>query len=215
LAAAAADTEDGFVSMFNGRDLAGWEGKPGWWSVEDGAITSQSTPEKPCKKCNYLFWQGGKPGDFEMRLSYKIIGGNSGIQFRSETRPDWDTYGYQADIDAACQWAGCLFEHARGGVSMRGQEVVIDENGQKQVTSIGDSKELAKHIKQNDWNDYRIVAKGADITLEINGVVMCQATDHQKGRAAKDGIVALQMHPGPPMKIQFKNLRIKRFDAAK
>nr|HPM84139.1 DUF1080 domain-containing protein [Candidatus Anammoximicrobium sp.] len=114
LPAAAADSEQGFISMFNGKDLTGWEGKEGWWYVEDGAITSQSTPEKPCTKCNYLIWQGGKPGDFELRLKYRIVGGNSGIQFRSQMRPDWDTYGYQADIDAAGQWAGALFEHARG-----------------------------------------------------------------------------------------------------
>jgi len=213
-AARAADSEEGFVSMFNGRDLTGWEGKAGWWYVEDGAITSQSTPEKPCVKCNYLMWRGGKPGDFELRLKYRIVGGNSGIQFRSQERPDWDTYGYQADIDAEGQWAGALFEHARGGVAMRGERVAIDGSGQKQVTSLGDSKELAKSIKPEDWNEYRITARGHEITLAINGVVMSQAIDDEHGKAARDGIIALQVHPGPPMKIQFKDLRIKVLDQA-
>lgn len=213
--ASAADAEEGFVSMFNGKDLTGWEGKEGWWYVEDGAITSQSTPEKPCVKCNYLMWRGGKPGDFELRLRYRIVGGNSGIQFRSQERPDWDTYGYQADIDAAGQWAGALFEHARGGIAMRGERVTVDETGKKQVASLGDSADMMKHIKKEDWNDYCITARGSEITLAINGVVMSQAIDHEKGKAARDGLIGLQVHPGPPMKIQFKDLRIKVFDPAK
>jgi hypothetical protein len=210
----AAEPEPGFTSMFNGQDLAGWEGKPGWWRVEQGAITSESTPEKPCPTAHYLMWRGGKPADFELRLEYRLVGGNSGIQFRSRELPNWDTSGYQADMEAGDQWTGCLFEHTRGGVSMRGQKVVIDKDGKKQVTAIGDPKELLKKVRKNDWNSYRILARGGEITLEINGTVMCQAIDQQAGVAARDGVIALQMHPGPPMKVQFRNLRIKRFDAA-
>ena len=211
LVAGAEEAGDGFTSLFNGKDLAGWDGKPGWWCVEDGAITAQSTTEKPCATCNYLIWRGGKPGDFELRLKYRLVGGNSGIQIRSQQVPDWDTRGYQADIDATGQWTGALFEHARGGIAMRGEEVVVAEDGKKRVTPIGDPAELLKHVHQNDWNDYRILARGPEITLEINGVVMSRAIDNQEGRAAREGIIALQMHPGPPMKIQFKDLRIKPF----
>ena len=211
----AAESEAGFVSMFNGKDLTGWEGKPGWWRVEDGAITSESTKEKPCPAAHYLMWRGGKPGNFELRLEYRLIGGNSGIQFRSRELPNWDTSGYQADMEAGDQWTGCLFEHTRGGVSMRGQKVVIDKDGKKQVTSIGDPKELLKRVKKEDWNSYRVIACGNEITLEINGVVMCQAIDNQTGVAARDGVIALQMHPGPPMKVQFRNLRIKLLDGHK
>jgi hypothetical protein len=158
-------------------------------------------------------WRGGKPGDFDLRLDYRLIGGNSGVQFRSKELPDWDTSGYQADMEAGDQWSGCLFEHTRGGVSMRGEKVVIDADGTRHVTTIGDSKELLKKVKKEDWNSYRIVARGNELTLEINGVVMCQAIDSQKGIAAKDGVIALQMHPGPPMKVQFRNLRIKLLDS--
>jgi len=214
-ALSAGEPEKGFSSMFNGKDLTGWEGAPGWWRVEDGAITAQSTPEKPCAKCNYLMWRGGKPADFELRLEYRLIGGNSGVQFRSRELPDWDTSGYQADMEAGDQWSGCLFEHTRGGVAMRGQKVLIAPEGAKQITPLGDPKELATHIKKEDWNSYRIVARGSDITLEINGVVMCQLTDNQTGVAARDGVIALQMHPGPPMKVQFRNLRIKLLDPPK
>lgn len=206
--------EDGFVSIFNGHDLSGWEGKPGWWRVEDGALTAESTPEKPCDKHNYLIWRGGQPGDFELRLEYRIQGegANSGIQFRSRELSDWDTSGYQADIEAGGQWTGCLFEHRRGGVAMRGQKVVIHPDGRKDITPLGDPAVLQTRVRPKDWNTYRIVALGNEILLEINGAIMCRASDFQEGFAARRGVIALQMHPGPPMKIQFRNLRIKVFD---
>lgn len=205
-------SEEGFVSMFNGEDLSGWDGKPGWWYVEDGAITSQTTPEKPCKKCNYLIWRGAKPADFEMRLKYRIVGGNSGIQIRSKLVPDWDTRGYQADIDAEGKWTGALFQHARGGVALRGQRVEIASDGAKKIESIGDPAELMKHVRPGQWNDYRIVARGNEVWLEINGVLMSHAIDNEEGKACREGVIGLQVHPGPPMKIQFKDLRIKVLD---
>ncbi|HWQ93037.1 MAG TPA: DUF1080 domain-containing protein, partial [Clostridia bacterium] len=206
--------EPGFESMFNGTDLAGWQGKPGWWQVEDGAITSESTKAKPCDAAHYLVWRGGKPGDFEMRLEFRLLGdgGNSGIQFRSREVPEWDTSGYQADIENGDQWTGCLFEHTRGGISMRGQKVLIAPDGKKQVLPLPSGKspaELLQCFKRNEWNSYTIIACGSEITLKINDVVMCQATDEQTSLAAREGIIALQMHPGPPMKVQFRNLRIK------
>ena len=210
--AAGADLEEGFVSMFNGKDLTGWQGKPGGWTVEDGAITGQSTKEKPCRKHHYLMWRGGTPGDFEMRFTYRIVGGNSGVQIRSREIPNFDTRGYQADLEAGPMWSGALFEHARGGIAMRGTKVLIDPDGTKHVTRVANSDELQKQIKANDWNQYEIVARGSRITLKINGVVMSQADDRDKSKAAKSGIIALQMHPGPPMKVQFKNLRIKVLD---
>lgn len=212
--AAAPNSEEGFVPMFNGKDLTGWEGKPGWWTVEDGTITSQSTPEKPCPSAHYLMWRGGKPADFEMRFEFRIQGGNSGVQFRSLELPEWDTNGYQADIEDGEQWTGCLFEHKRVGLGMRGEEVIIDKDGTKHVTPMGDPKKLLSYVKKNDWNEYRISAIGNEITLSINGVVMTHVTDNQEGAAARDGVIALQMHPGPPMKIQFRNLRIQNFSPA-
>lgn len=208
---AAAPVEEGFTSMFNGRDLAGWEGRPGWWRVENGAIVSQSTPEKPCDRAHYLMWRGGRPGDFDLRLEYRLVGGNSGIQFRSRELPDWDTSGYQADMEDADQWSGCLFEHTRGGVSMRGERTVIDPDGTRHVTPLGDSKVLLTKVRMKDWNSYRIEARGPEITLWINDVMMCQVVDNQTGVAARDGVIALQMHPGPPMKAEFRNLRLRQF----
>ncbi|MCO5052088.1 MAG: DUF1080 domain-containing protein [Verrucomicrobiae bacterium] len=206
--------QDGFVSIFNGRDLEGWDGKPGWWYVEDGAITAESTPEKPCTKHNYLIWRGGEPSDFELRFEFRIQGGNSGLQFRSREVEDWDMRGYQADIEAGTEWTGALFEHERGGIAMRGQSVIIAANGQKETTSFATAAELFQHIHTDDWNQYRIVARGPEIQLFINGVKMSQAVDRQEGQAAARGLIGLQMHPGPPMKVQFRNLKLKEFTAA-
>jgi hypothetical protein len=231
LSSPAAESESGFTAMFNGKDLTGWEGLPGAWRVVGGAITAESTPENPCKQAHYLMWRGGKPGNFELRADFRLQGrgGNSGIQFRSRELPNWDTSGYQADIENGDQWTGCLFEHTRGGVAMRGEKVVIDKDGKKTVSpipvpekvqrlmadggvpgrSLSLSAALLKQVKMGEWNSYTIIARGPEITLQINDIVMSQVTDQQAGAAAKDGVIALQMHPGPPMKVQFKNLRIK------
>jgi hypothetical protein len=208
-ASGADDIEEGFVSIFTGKDLTGWDGQPGWWRVEDGAITAESTAERPCKKHTYLIWRGGKPGDFELRLEFRLVGGNSGIQFRSREEPHWDTNGYQADMDAAGEWTGALFEHNRGGIAMRGQRVVIEEDGTRHVSQLGDPAKLLQKVNTNDWNEYRIVAQAERVLLEINGVLMSEAIDRQQRQAARSGIIALQMHPGPPMKVQFRNLRIR------
>ena len=209
--------DPGFVSMFNGKDLTGWEGKPGGWWVEEGALTAQSTEEKPLKKHHYLTWAGGEPGDFVLRFSYRIIGegGNSGIQFRSEKRPDWDTWGYQADIEAGTQWTGCLFQHDRGGVVMRGFKADIAEDGTKKEEQFADPAKLMEVVRQGDWNEYEVIARGSKVTLNINGKMMCEVDDRDAKMACKKGIIAVQMHPGPPYKIQFKNLRIKILDKKK
>lgn len=210
-AAVAAEADaDGFVSIFNGKDLTDWDSAPDWWKVEDGALTCESTAEKPCKACNYLIWKGGKPADFELLADFKLSAkGNSGIQIRSETRPKWDTFGYQADMSGDGQYLGAVYHHARGLIAGRGTKVAIAADGKKTVEKIADPAELLKSYKNEDWNTYRVVCKGPEITLYINGTLMCQFTDNDAKMAAASGIIALQMHPGPPMKIQFKNLRLK------
>jgi hypothetical protein len=207
-----APTPEGFVDLFNGRDLAGWEGLPGWWSVRDGAITAESTPEKPCPRAHYLFWRGGEPGDFELVAEYRLRGGNSGIQFRSKEIADFDLRGYQADCEAGDQWTGCLFEHARTGLAMRGEDVTIAPDGTRTVRPLGDPAALLKAVHPDGWNEYRIVARGPEITLAINGVTMCHLIDRQTGQAAAKGVIALQMHPGPPMKIEFRKVRLRTLD---
>lgn len=201
---------NGFTPIFNGKDLIGWSGKPGWWSVEDGALTAESTPEKPATACNYLIWRGDLPADFELLADFKLSAqANSGIQIRSQERLDWDTYGYQADMTDDGSLIGFVYHHQRGLIAARGENATFAPDGTKSVTPLGDPAELLTHYKTSDWNTYHIVCQGPEIRLSINGTLMCKITDHHASEAAKRGIIALQMHPGPPMKAQFKNIRIK------
>lgn len=210
-ALAATAPEDDFVAMFNGSDLTGWTGSPDWWHVQDGAIVAESTPQKPSDQTHYLYWKGGEPADFEMRCRYQITGegGNSGIQFRSKPQPNWDTWGYQADLDTAGDYTGCLYQHERGLIAERGQKVVIDPAGHKTITTFADSAALLAMVKDDDWNEYRILARGRHIALWINDVLMCEVEDHEEAFALPNGIIALQMHAGPPMRIAYKDLRIR------
>lgn len=203
--------EEGFEPIFNGRDLSGWEGDEEYWSVEDGAITARTTPDNLLKYNTFLVWTEGKPADFELRLKYKIVGGNSGVQYRSRV-VDEEKYvvsGYQADIDSTPRYSGILYEEkARGILAERGQKVVIGPDGKKQVETFADASELQQKLKGEDWNDYRIVARDNHLQHYINGVLMSETID-QSGKGAEAGIIALQAHQGPPMVVQFKDLRLK------
>jgi hypothetical protein len=212
----AADKEDGFLPMFNGKNLDGWEGEAGFWSVEDGAITGITRPDKPVKGATYLMWRGGKADDFELRFAYRIESGNSGVQFRSRELDDWDITGYQADFDLENQWTGCLYDcnsHRADPdrvIGPRGQKVVIDPGGKRTASPVADPKKLLEHVKKDGWNEYRVIARGRTITLAINGVVMSEVVDHERGKAHASGIFAIQLHGGAPMKVQVKDIRLKR-----
>ncbi len=202
------------VSLFNGKDLSGWDGAPGWWTVEDGALTAESTAAKPCTRCNYLVWKGGRPADFELTCEFKLsAAANSGVQIRSEPRPDWDTFGYQADMSGDGSLVGYVYHHQRGLVAARGEEVTITADGQRQARTTGDPAELLKAFRKEDWNQCRITCRGPEITVHVNGVLMCRFADHDPATAANGGIIALQMHPGPPMKVQFRNLVLTELPA--
>jgi hypothetical protein len=196
--------------LFNGKDLDGWDSAPGWWHVEDGALTAESTPEKPCKKCNYLIWKGGEPADFELTADFKLsASANSGIQIRSERRPEWNTMGYQADMTGNGGLVGFIYHHKGGLVVARGEKTVFAADGKKETEKIGDAAELLKVFKKEGWNNCRIVCRGPEITYYVNGVLMSRVTDHRAAIAVPSGVIGLQMHPGPPMKVQFKNLVLK------
>jgi hypothetical protein len=212
--ATAADDE-GFTSLFNGKDLAGWEGDTKYWSVEDGLITARTTPETLLKQYNtFLIWRGGMPSDFELRLSYKIKGGNSGVQYRSKIIDParFIVGGYQADIAATPNYTGIVYEErGRGILAERGQKVTIGPDGKKSIETFGDKAQLQSEIKNEGWNEYVIVARGNHLTQTINGKRMSELIDNQADKAAGSGVIALQVHQGPPMVVQFKDLRIKEF----
>jgi hypothetical protein len=215
IAATAAQAAE-FKSIFNGKDLSDWKGKPGLWRVEDGAITGETTKEKPIEGNSFMIWQGGDIGNFELKLKYRIFVGNSGIQYRSfEVKPgSFVVGGYQADLEAGETWSGMVYgENFRGILSKRGDKTIFTKEGKpKVVEKIGDPAELQSHIKDKDWNEYHIIADGFTFTHKINGKVMTVLVDeHEKMRRAK-GILALQLHPGSPMKVQFKDIQLKRTD---
>ena len=213
--AAPGAAEAGFVPIFNGKDLAGWEGNPDFWSVQDGAITGQTTKEKPAKGNTFLIWKGGEVKDFELRLEFKLENHNSGIQFRSKDRGNFVVGGYQADMDGGNRYTGMLYEEkGRGIMAKRGTKVVVHPDGKLEVVGkTVTEQEFAQKFKAGDWNDFTIIAKGNQLTLMVDGLVTSEMTDNQEAKRAMSGILALQLHAGPPMKVQFRNLRLKTLDA--
>jgi len=212
--------EQGFVSIFNGKDLTGWEGNHKLWSVKDGAITGQTTAENPAKGNTFLIWTNGTPSDFELRCSFKLTPGdsngfaNSGIQYRSKVfdPANWVVGGYQADMEAGPSYTGILYEERmRGIMALRGEKVVWDKEDKKQVVgSVGDAAAIGAAVKKGDWNEYVIIAKGNHLQQFINGKQTIDLTDDCEAKRAMSGVLALQLHAGPPMMAQFRNLRIKK-----
>jgi hypothetical protein len=206
--------EDGFKSIFDGKTLDGWDGKAEFWSVKDGAITGQTTADNPTKGNTFIIWKGGELKDFELKLKFRIVGGNSGIQFRSKDLGDNVVGGYQADFDGANGWTGSLYEEkGRGILAKRGNKVEITEDGKKNNAGAATpEKEILESVKKEDWNDYTIIAKGNQLTFKVNGLTTIELTDNQASKAATSGILALQLHAGPPMTVQFKDIELKELD---
>ena len=160
--------------LFNGKDLTGWEGNPKLWSVQDGAITGKTANEGDAKiKHNtFLVWKGGTVGDFELTFKYRIEKGNSGLQYRSKELPAGENgpiiSGYQADFEAGKTYSGILYEErGRGILAKRGEKIVIKadaadpKKAKIEVTgSVGNSDEIQAAIKHEEWNDFKIIAKG-------------------------------------------------------
>jgi len=214
-AAPAAD-DAAFVPIFDGKSLDGWEGGPEFWRVEDGAIVGQTTPENPTKGNTFLIWRQGEVDDFELVLQYRITGGNSGIQYRSRDLGDFVIGGYQADFEAGPTYSGILYEErGRGILANRGERVTIAADGAKTPGEpIAATADLQKAIKPGEWNEYRVVASGPRLRHFINGQEMAEVIDEQEGKRALQGVLALQLHAGPPMKVEFKDIRLKRTKVA-
>lgn len=207
--------ENEFKPIFDGKTLTGWDGDDKFWSVKDGAITGQTTKENPTKGNTFIVWRGGQVDDFELKLKYKIINGNSGIQYRAYQAKGHGPHviaGYQADFEAGDTYSGILYsEKERGILAQRGQKTTIGENGKPKVTgNIADTKDLQKKINKEDWNDYHIIAKGNKLIHKINGQTMIEVTDEDTSHRRRVGLLALQLHAGPPMTVQFKDIQLKR-----
>lgn len=213
LARADAGAETSFRPIFDGKTLEGWSAPDmRYWSVTDGAITAKSSKELPCRQNQFLVWQGGIIDDFDLKLKFRISGqpgANSGIQVRSQIAEDGHAIGYQADIDRAGQWRGALYdEHTgRAVLAKPGQRTVIDEKGARKTEALGSPKPT---FDSEGWNDYRITARGTRLTLSVNGKVTADVTDGQTGQRDLWGRLAVQIHSGPPMTVQFKDIKLKR-----
>ena len=209
--------EEGFVSIFDGKSLANWDGNTKFWSVQDGAITGKTTSENPTPGNTFIIWRGGTMEDFELRLKFRIVGGNSGIQYRSKDLGNWVVGGYQADFEAGDRFSGILYdEKGRAVLANRGELTHVVTDGDKHkvnvIASLGESEEINSVIKREDWNDYQVIAHSNRLMHVINGRVTCMVIDNDKPNADSSGILAFQLHAGPPMEVQFKDIRMKRFD---
>lgn len=209
------ETADGHKAIFDGESLAGWIGDESYWRVENGAIVAESTPENPCRENTFLRWALGEVDDFDLRLKVRITGtqaANSGIQFRSRVDHDGHVVGYQADLDRSLRFAGMLYdERGRGILCPAGQTAVVDGDSPRVGPREAQPSEAAKAaFKLDDWNDYQILARGNHIQLFLNGVKTADLTDKDTKHRDFQGVLALQLHSGPPMKVEFKDIRLQR-----
>ena len=219
----APDDTAGFTQIFDGKSLTGWDGDPTFWRAENGAIVGESTPEKRVAENSFLIWRGGTVRDFELKIEFRINGTNSGVQYRSKERPDvgkWVLQGYQADMDFANQFTGNVHdERGRGPgeghavLSRRGQVTrIVDGPKYKVVGSIGDPTLLRGVLNVNNWNRYHIIARGPVLMQFINDQLMAVALDEDPKGSYAEGVIGLQMHTGPPFKLQYRNLMYRKIE---
>jgi Domain of Unknown Function (DUF1080) len=208
------DANDGFVPIFNGKTLDGWDGDPRYWRVEDGAIVGEVTPATLLKQNNFLIWRGGSPANFELKAEFRISPqGNSGINYRSVEIPGtkWLMRGYQADIDGANKYTGQNYEErGRTFLAPRGT-ITYTATAQKPavIASLGTADELKAFIKPGDWNEYHLIVRGNVLIHILNGHVMCEAIDDDEANRKFAGLIGVQVHVGPPMKIEYRSMLLK------
>jgi hypothetical protein len=204
---------EGFEPLFDGKSLQGWDADAKYWRVENGVVIGESTTAM--EKNTFMSYRTGKLADFEFRAKFKLTGppnANSGIQFRSQDQGNFTVVGYQADIDREGKYVGCLWdEHGRGMLADRGTDTVWNADGSKQETRKAERDALSKAIPMDEWNEYSITAQGSRITLRINGTVTAECTDLSTKDRDLYGVLALQLHSGPPSKIEWKDVRLRRF----
>ncbi|MFD2202626.1 3-keto-disaccharide hydrolase [Shivajiella indica] len=220
---------EGFISIFNGKNLDGWEGDPNLWRVENGLIVGELTPKSDLKTNSFLIWKGGEPGDFELKVEFKITeNGNSGVNYRSE-RVDGipnALRGYQADIDGKNTYTGQNYEERkRTTLAYRGQKTkinaqnppgeirdYIDRNawkGLELTEELGDRDALKSLIHTEKWNEMHLVIKGNVLKHYVNGVLMSEVVDEDEINKSLKGLLGFQVHVGPPMRVELKNIYLK------
>jgi hypothetical protein len=226
-------SEKGFKKIFDGKTLKGWEGDPVYWKAENGSIVGEITPATIVKRNTFIIYRDAKPSDFELKCEVKITkDGNTGINYRSEELlPDlpFALKGYQADIDGAIRYTGQNYEErGRTTLGYRGEIVSVNEQMDPEVKnnlraysarnawlprkvtgSLGHSDSLKTKIKSEDWNEVHLIVKGNHLLHYINGILMSDVTDLDQVNGKSEGWLGVQVHVGPPMKVEYRNIRIK------
>ena len=212
------DENAGFVPIFDGKTLRGWDGDTTFWRAEGGAIVGESTAEKVVTENNFLIWRGGKVRDFELKVEFRLGGANSGIQYRSVELPDvgkWVLKGYQADMDYRVGFSANLHEErgrrpghvvlARRGLLTR----ITDGPQYKKLASLGDQTLLRGVMNVGGWNQYHIIARGPVMLQILNGRLVSGTIDEDSGNFRPEGLIGFQMHTGPPFKVEFRNILLR------
>jgi hypothetical protein len=223
----------GFVSIFNGKTLENWEGDATYWRVENGNLVGEVTPSTLLSRNSFIIWKGGILKDFELKVKYRVSGkGNSGINYRSEQIEGvpFALKGYQADLDGNDNYSGSNYEEKkRTTLASRGQKTIINPTpmvGSETdplkpyiknnawlpavVTgSLGTADSLGSFIKKADWNEYHLIVKGNHLQHFINNVLMSDVTDNDTANRKFSGLLGVQVHVGPPMKIEYRDFRYK------
>ena len=225
--------DEDFEEIFDGETLSNWDGDPTYWRVEDHCIVGEVTPATLLKSNTFIIWQGGELGDFELITEFRITeNGNSGINYRSERLADnrFALKGYQADIDGKNRYTGQNYEEKRRTtLAYRGEKVIV--NAQKNpneegslranvksnawqtrevVKSLGKSDELKTLIRSEDWNECHLIIEGNRLQHFINGRLMSEVIDEDMVNRKMSGLLGVQVHVGPPMKVEYRKIRIKR-----
>lgn len=214
----AKDDIAGFISIFDGQTLKNWDADPKYWRIENGVLIGEVTPETLLKANSFAIWRGGSPANFELKVEYRVSpAGNSGINYRSKeiTEPAFALQGYQCDIDGAFKWTGQNYEErGREFLAMRGQMTRLAPDTKPAIIGdIGESDALAKLLRAEDWNQAHIIVRGNVMTHLINGQVMSIVMDENPAARTSSGLIGVQVHVGPPMKIEFRNFLLKELPA--
>lgn len=205
---------DGFVPIFDGKSLAGWDADPKYWRAEDGMLVGVVTPETLLKANTFAIWRGGAPADFELKVEYRVsAAGNSGINYRSVEipTPAFALKGYQCDIDGANRYTGQNYEErGRTFLTVRGQIVRASEGSKRAIIgSLGEKDALATFVRANDWNQIHLIVRGNVLTHIVNGHVMSVVIDEDPAARMAAGLIGVQVHVGPPMKIEYRHFLLK------
>ena len=207
---AAATAADGFVSLFNGQDLTGWDGDADLWSVEDGVISGKFGEGHDLPHNKFLIWRGGEPKNFELHMTFWQDGNNSGIQYRSHESPDVGPYamgGYQCDVHPNPPYNAQLYEErGRGIVALRGQKVILAENGDKWLT--GTTGEV-EEVRNDEWHKFTVIVRGNHLIQKLDDELAIELFDHDPEKRALEGLLGIQLHRGPAMKVLVKDLWLK------